>query len=435
MRLVVFGSHNLIFDLLSLHFVKTLEVVVIDQSTSFLEYLASIYDVYTVNADILEVESLCAYLDSSRDTVFFALSKDDNLNIVSSMLIRNRFSIRSSVVLLQRIHYNLDADFLSSQLKIDYAFTTNEFLNVSVLPEISYAQRLRHVHSFKSVESFIPMNVLLLKNEVDLSRLHFDKDTTVLRNHEILELPDVLYSGDIIISYNLKKRDLTFLMSLACREVCIVGYNDFTDLLIKELLKRNIDVEIIVNDKDIAVRLARLFDIHIVYHRIISQRVFVDVKAGKNVLLLFLSPDIEDNIVYSLLFQERGYNRGIVIMERVTNFDVSSILPGFKVINTNQLIIENLFQQISCYDIEECFVESMMHGDICVFLLFYYDVSVVKAVYRYWHELQVIYVQRNRSVFRFNENITCVKGDFIFCYMPKNKFEEFNRYIRLIRTM
>ena len=188
------------------------------------------------------------------------------------------------------------------------------------------------------------------------------------------------------------------------------------------------DVEIVVNNRKIAKTLARLFDIEVIYHHIMSKKILQDISVNKDDMVIFISPETEDNIMHAIMFRNAGYTRGIVILDRIPYLDLSTLIAGFSVININQVVVDSMAKKLQVFDISPCFQEVYHINNLSIFLIKCLNEQTVQVITDNIDKITLLFVQRDMSL--------CISsdyqvGDYLLCYSNQNFFTELNSYIVL----
>ena len=194
-KAIVFGKHRLIFDLLSVQIIQNMEVIVIDQDLSFLEYVASAYDVHTINSHILDITSLKEYLHKTRNVVLFALSMDEPLNITASIMIKASFDVKYSFSLLEKTR-NIDNEIINKKFSIDHFFSMEALLLDAVLSHILHFKRITPP-LVKQDDTYLPLYMYSINEAFNKASLSHDQYNAIIREDTVYLTAKKKYSPAI----------------------------------------------------------------------------------------------------------------------------------------------------------------------------------------------------------------------------------------------
>ena len=315
-------------------------ILVIEKDKDVLKRLLSQNDVMGVVGDGRDCD-LLREADVDICDVFIAMTFDDDVNLISSMMAK-KMGAKSTIVRLRDPRYIKHQDFMKNTMEVDRIVNPEFFAAKEIQRTLKYPYAV-------SVENFLNSKVILLEFEIDensklvsksLQELNAegylentiicigekDNEVVIPNGNHILEVGEKIYvtgsKEDVDKFYRRQIDD-----KAKIRNVLVIGGGSIALYLTDLLINRNFEVTVIEHDKDRAYEFSELLPrAEVINSDGTDPEILEEARIENFDAVVGLTGIDEENILISLLAKKYGINKIIVKVNRTDLLKITGIL-------------------------------------------------------------------------------------------------------------
>lgn len=378
MRIVVLGLGETGFYLAQLLLKQGHELILIEKDKKQVRYAQDRLDAQIVEGDGASALVLEPLIDEKTD-LFIAVTENDEANIIATLIAR-KFGVKRAIARVSDtanlIHPLLTDDPKVSLLNAEITVAKDltrlvgnpmaneieflahgkvEMMKLDVSPNASVAhKKLKDIHVSRSW-----IFVAIIKKG----------DFQIASGESVLEPgDDVLVMGDPQKSREIEK--LLGLNPVKVRRVILIGYSDISHKLAQSLKKRNIDVRLIEEDKELAEEASEKLDGVLVLHGDGTNEDILD-QAGidQTDYLLALTKDDENNVLISLLAKEKKVKRVISLAQKRQYKPIIEKIGIDTAVNPRSAMVDEILQCVHREDVSDINILEGGKGQMIEFVI------------------------------------------------------------------
>lgn len=329
------------------------DVVVIDINRVAVEGLVNAYDVKGILGGGLERETLLS-ADVPEADLFIACTSRDEMNILSCVLAK-KLGAKRTIARARETEYLKEMENLKNDLGLDLLFNPEKRTAFEIENELKFpsATKLEVFAGGKAlmVEFVIEKpNPIIGKNLIEISKQYGNSVLfgMVKRGEEIL-IPNgsfVIKDGDEIRIIGAEKDIISFCKKIkmfkrSAKSVAIVGGGKIAHYLATELLKTDINVKIIEQDKTVCERLSQsMIGATIICGDGTDQALLTEEKIMDCDACVTLTDYDEKNLMISLYAMQKNVGKVITKINRTSVLEMAEYI-GLTTVVSPRVAISN----------------------------------------------------------------------------------------------
>jgi len=351
MKVIIFGAGKTGQYLTRVMTIEGHEVTVIETDSAVCSKLNSLYDISIIESDGIKKDVFNEETFDSCD-LFIAVTSLDELNIMACSVAK-KLGAGLTVARIRNEDYGKMDDVVALQsLGVDLVIhpekeISKELLNLVSLPNATDVYEL-YGGKILIVSTIVKANSNIIgKSLKEISKIY---DLSALRAVVVEKGPDaIIPRGDYIVKEDDKiyaiaeKENVDTVFKIAgCTEeknkdIMINGSGKIARTIAQELEKRgNLDIKIIVSDKDKANYFSEILPNSLVVH---GEATDVDILAAEGIMdmdfFLALTDNDESNMVASLLANHLKVKKTITLIEKTDYFPITKTIGLQRCINSS----------------------------------------------------------------------------------------------------
>lgn len=315
-------------------------ILVIEKNKNVLERLLSQNDVMGILGDGRDIDVLDEANVAECD-VFIAMTFDDDVNLISSMIAKKK-GAKSTIVRLRNPRYIKDEEFMRRAMRVDRIVNPEYFAAKEIQRTLKYTYAV-------NVENFLDSKVILVEIELDensnlvnKSLMDLNKEgllgNTIIvigENNDEIIIPNgnhILEAGEkIYVAGPREDIDKLYRKQVdskkSIKNVLIVGGGSIALYLSELLLKRNFNVTVLEINKDKAIEFSEhLPECNVINADGTDPEILDEIRVENYDAVVALTGIDEENILISLLAKKRGIEKVIAKVNRTQLLKITGIL-------------------------------------------------------------------------------------------------------------
>ena len=419
MNIIIVGAGKVGFNLAKSLSVKH-NVVIIDKNIDALSRIQESIDILPIKGDSEDIKTYDS-LKSQEIDLFIAVTNEDNVNLVSTIIASSILNIKQIFVRLQQ---DLNEEILSKKLNINKIIFPIKQASQGIVSLLKYPIA-NNVKTFKYTNH--KLISIRISKEIDFSTLDFNKIIIVgiERNKNFLILKDN--------NIQLEKNDLLYIFGeeIEIRKICLKVENSFNihncvvfgaDKLgvniAKELVNHGCEVKLI--DKDI--NLCRKADeelngdVSVINAKYGTYDIFEEEKLNSADIFIAATKNDEINIVKSLEAKEFGIKKVVTINNELKHYNLMHSL-GLIVVRGPKISAYNkIMEEISSTGV--VIRKSFCGGKANIFMrkIFPHSKLIGKKIKPLNYQKISIYYMKNNKIYPFDKPIKLEVNDLIIVF-------------------
>jgi trk system potassium uptake protein TrkA len=309
---------------------KNHNVTIIDKNEKALEKITENLDVLTVNKDVRD-PNITHYLNETYDYLINVIN-DDELNIVSDLLLKNRIEIKHSVIRLKSTNYVNSPLYkiLNARLIFPYILTAR---NIAKLMEFPKANNIKTIPFCEFVLVSINADTEIEVKEINSNKIKVigverDERFLFLNENEKIIPNDLVYILGEMEEIKNASNKINTSSPEKIEKITIFGGNDLGIIIANILNEFGIKIKIVEKDEQNAIKAANELpeNIEIIHMAYEDDEILINegIHLSDAAITSYLHD--EDNIIKSLKARKLGIRKIITINNNLSYYSIMHTL-------------------------------------------------------------------------------------------------------------
>ena len=360
MKIVVSGVGETGYYLTQILLQQGHDLVLIEEDEKSFKYAQEKLDVQMIHGDGGNALILEPLIDEKTD-LFVSVTNSDETNIIATLIAR-KFGVKRVIARISDptnlIHPLLTDDSAVSVLNAEMAVAKDlarltgnpsadeiEFFANGKAEMVKFHVTMQASIAFKSLKNIdVPRSWIFVGM---IRKGHF----TIASGETCFEPGDQV----LVMGNPQKNKDIEELLgfrSEKVRRVILTGFNDVSTYVARNLVKKNVEVRLIEENKEIAEEAAAKLDgVLVIQGDATSDEILDQAGIDQTDYLLALTNDDESNVLISLLAKERSVKKVIALAQKPQYKSIIEKIGIDSVVNPRSAMVDEIIRSIHHKDL------------------------------------------------------------------------------------